>query len=514
MRRFFALRPIICVAAITAAFLLYILGLSTNPPGAYVDETGLAYNAYLVARTGAGEFGPIFPLYFELFTGGFTAYTSPSQIYLLAAVFLLLPPSMYIARIFSALWVFSGCVLMGVLARRLSQNTGVGIVVAFLALLMPWFYDIRGLLLEAHFLPFAITVFLIAVQRAASKNVWGWLDAAFIAGGLCLVTYCYTSGRGLSVILAGGLAIFATKRAHLFGVLKTWALYGAGLFPILVYNYRNPGVLTRRLYEVSSFNAGMTWAQTITTVAGRFWEDLGLTPLLMNGDHHARHHVQGSGGAIFYATFCLAILSLITLIARWRINRWWLYVVFGLFASMVPGAVANEPFHQLRMMGYPVFMLVMTVPAIEWLIGYPKETPAVEGVERPQVSSIAIWIKRSLLMTALIATVYQFVGYHSVFRERGPQRLFDFDVPYRRVYQAAVAQPERPIYLQDGKWGPRYITAFWFAVEEGRPVSEFYHLGERERPPFGSIVLSSEEPACTNCDVIEKSSVYTLYRQK
>ena len=48
-------------------FALYTRGLSTNPPGFYVDESALAYNAYLVAHTGAGEFPPHFPIYFQFF---------------------------------------------------------------------------------------------------------------------------------------------------------------------------------------------------------------------------------------------------------------------------------------------------------------------------------------------------------------------------------------------------------------------------------------------------------------
>src|SRR3954464_14241294 len=38
-------------------FLFYLNGLSTNPPGFYVDESAISYNAYCIARTGADEFG-------------------------------------------------------------------------------------------------------------------------------------------------------------------------------------------------------------------------------------------------------------------------------------------------------------------------------------------------------------------------------------------------------------------------------------------------------------------------
>src|SRR5438093_12971304 len=110
-------RILIWIAGIALLFAVYTWGLSTNPPGFYVDESALAYNAYLVSRTGAGEFGPTLPLYFEFFTNGFTQFVSPTQVYLLAIVFRLLPPSILLSRIFSAVWVFAACLLLGLLAK-------------------------------------------------------------------------------------------------------------------------------------------------------------------------------------------------------------------------------------------------------------------------------------------------------------------------------------------------------------------------------------------------------------
>lgn len=504
------------IAGIAFLFILYIHGLTTNPPGFYVDESALSYNAYLVSQTGAGEAGRRFPLYFELYTGSSMQYTSPSQIYLLAAVFLFAPPSILVARIFSAFWVFAACILLGVLAKRLSNNIGVAGCVALTALITPWLFDIRGVVLETHFMPFAVVVFLLAIHRAIGKESWGWLDAAMIAGGLCLITYCYTSGRGLSVLFAGGLAIFATRRSHLVGVLKTWLLYAVGLLPVVIYNYQNPGALTRRLYEVSSFRPEMAWGETISIVAARYIADLSPTAWLLNGDYHPRHHVPGSGGAIFVATFFLAVLGLIVVVARRRIDRWWLYILFGFFASVVPGALANEPFHQGRMMGCTIFLLLLTVPALEWLTGHKDpddESVQTEDKGKAKPAGFAIWAKRGVLALFLLATVYQSISYFSVFASKGPERHFDFDVPYKTAYNAAVSQPLRPIYLEDGKWGPRYITAFWYATEEGRPTSEFVHLLEGQRPPSGAIVISTEEP-CRNCDVIQRNGVYTLYTAK
>ena len=88
----------------------------------------------------------------------------------------------------------------------------------------------------------------------------------------------------------------------------------------------------------------------------------------MTGDSHWPHHVEGSGGAILLATFILAMAGLLLVIARrWR-DPWWRFVLYGLAVSIVPGAITDWPFHQARLMGYAVFLLVLTVPALEWML--------------------------------------------------------------------------------------------------------------------------------------------------
>src|SRR5262249_21153740 len=83
-------------------FIFYLDGLSTNPPGFYVDESAIAYNAYCIAHTGANEFGTRFPLFFPVYTDGWTQYANPTQIYLLAIPFTFLKPSIVLARRFAA----------------------------------------------------------------------------------------------------------------------------------------------------------------------------------------------------------------------------------------------------------------------------------------------------------------------------------------------------------------------------------------------------------------------------
>lgn len=199
-------------------------------------------------------------------------------------------------------------------------------------------------------------------------------------------------------------------------------------------------------------------------------------------------------------------------------------MLYGLAASIVPGAITDWPFHTLRLMGYAVFLLVLTVPALEWLLA-PDEPKQSAGGTREEaygnepshgaVVSDGLWrpVRLGALGILLAATVAQAVDFQTVFWRKGRERYFAFDVLYKPLYDVAVARGERPIYLENGLWGPAYVHAFWYATVEGRPTSEFVRLPEGVKPPSRAIVLSSNSD-CQNCEVIQKSGAYLLYRAK
>jgi hypothetical protein len=521
------LRIFLWVAAFALLFSLYTWGVSQNPPGFYLDESATAYNAYLVSRTGAGEFGPRFPLLFQQFAVSNATYMNPLAIYLMAIVFRFIPPSVPVARMSAAFWMFAACLLLGVLAKRISRDSKIGIIVGVSALLTPWLFELGRLVFDAHLSAFTIVVFLLAAYRIRSKEIWNWRDAAMVAGGLALVTYGYFAGRMLAPLFALGLLFFATTWRRLLGVVETWLAYCVTLVPLILFNHSHPGVLTKRAYEVSYIKLGVPWNQMKETAyefVRRYLEDQTLTTLLLTGDYHPRHHVQGSGGPILFATFVLAMFGLaLIVVSRWR-EPWWRFVVYGLTVSILPGAITDEPFHEVRLMAYPVFLLVLTIPALEWLLAPAESKQSAydtrEGAHsggpgRAAVSGhgLSHAIRLGFVGILLVATVVQAIDFQLTFRREGPGRVNEFDVAYKPLYDAVVAQPQRPIYLENGQWGPAYMDAYWYATVEGRPLTEFVRLPDGTKPPSGAIVVSSNSD-CQNCDVIQKSGGYSLYRAK
>lgn len=507
-------RIVILPVVVILLLFLYLNGLSQNPPGFYVDESGIAYNAYLIAHTGTSEFGQRFPLFFQFYTGGWTQWANPTQVYLLAIPFLIFKPSIWLARVYSASWVFVACLMLGLLARKISGRRSIAVIVTLLALLTPWLFEVGRLVFETYFYPMALVLFLLSVYYAQRKQTWSWLNVGMLAATLMLLTYTYTIGRLLGPCLAVGLVLFANSKERWIGVAKTWALYGIALVPLLVFKLRHPEALTQRFYLISYIKPESPWREIVPKFIRRYLEDFSLISLLIDGDGNPRHHMPGSLGSFLIGVFILSVIGLVVVLVRqWR-DPWWRFILFGTLVSVVPGALTLDQFHSLRLVAYPIFLLLLTIPALQCLLERPEKSETMSEVGEieavPARRSQLPTARRGVLCALLIAALAQALYFQSVFRSEGPKRGYVFDEAYKDIYDTAVAQPDLPIYLIDGT-SPAYVHALWYATVEGRNRAEFVHLKELQRAPKGALVIGSEAN-CFNCWVLRQNGEYLLYR--
>src|SRR5215207_11328344 len=234
--------PALWLLLAAAGLAFYAWGAPTNPPGFFIDESSVAYNAHTVAESGRDEHGEAWPLYFRAFGD----YKNPTYVYLLAAVFKMTGPSVAAARYLSATLGVLAAFALGLLGARLTGSRAAGLLTFLTALLTPWLFELSRVVVEVAAYPLAVALFLLSTRRASSKEAWGVLDSAYVAASLALVTYTYSTGRLTGPLLALGLALLMTKRARVLPLLMTWALYGLALVPALVYHRRHPEALTKR----------------------------------------------------------------------------------------------------------------------------------------------------------------------------------------------------------------------------------------------------------------------------
>ena len=200
---------------------------------------------------------------------------------------------------------------------------------------------------------------------------------------------------------------------------------------------------------------------------------------------------------VLFATLALALAGLWLALRRARREAWWRFVLYGLLASAVPASLTNEYVHSLRLAPLPVFVVVLTIPALAWLLEEGRSTRA----------------RRAALAVLLLLTLAQ----GGIFRARydaaadSPKRLHMFDSTYAsRVLPTALALPTRPVYLYDAQGIPGYIQAYWYATLRGIPLSNFKQLEEGAQPPEGSAVITTRD-ICTRCRVVAEESPYVVY---
>jgi hypothetical protein len=211
-------------------------------------------------------------------------------------------------------------------------------------------------------------------------------------------------------------------------------------------------------------------------------------------------------------------MGFVIVLLHHRDKPWWRFIIFGTFVSVIPGALTIDAFHTGRMIAYPIFLLVLAIPALEWLMKegeeHSKATVKEQEPDGPPIVNRApgFSFRRAALITLVLGTVAQATYFQVKFWRDGYDRPYAWDATYKEVYDTAVQLPARPIYLVDGYWGPGYIHALWYAALEGRSASEFVHLPYRTQPPPGALVISSEV-GCNECEILLENGQYVLYRK-
>lgn len=474
---------------IAVTFILYTVRATENPPGFYLDESSIAYNAYSIAETGRDEHDVSWPLYFE----AFGEYKNPAYIYLLAALFKLFSPGILLARLFSATAGYIAAALLGYLAWRISRRWTIGVVIALTAMLTPWLFEPSRLVFEVALYPLALVLFLLALRRADEHGHWSLVAGASIGVALGFLTYTYSIGRVHAPLLAIGLVIFAT-RARWRGLGAAWLVYGLCLWPLLIFNQHHPGALNARFSLISYIKPESAWADIAWSFAAHFLDNLSLSRLLLTGEENIRHHVPGMG-VLLAATFILVIVGIDRIAHLHRRDAWWRFILYGLIASLIPASLTNDEFHTLRLIAVPVFLLLLTAPALAWLF------------ERARGSST----HRVALAALLALTLLQGALSQYQFHTRGTRRGNAFEAVYPQVFQTTLETGTRPIFLSDRGTLPGYIHAYWYGALNGLDRAQFIRLTGTQRPPPGALVVGTVE-SCQSCQVLTKRQDYLVYR--
>jgi hypothetical protein len=472
---------------VAAGLAFYAWGASANPPGFFIDESSVAYNAHTISETGRDEHGEEWPLYFRAFGD----YKNPTYVYLLAAVFKVTGPGVAAARYLSATLGVLAALVLGLLGARVTGSRPAGLLTLLTALVTPWLFELSRVVVEVAAYPLAVALFLLATRRAARGEAWGVADSALVAAALALVTYTYSTGRLYGPLLALGLALLVTSRRRVVPLLTTWALYGLALVPLLVYHRRHPEALTKRFSYLTYATPESGSAEVAWEFVKHFAGNLNPWRMLVTGDVNSYQLASVPGVApVLLATSALALLGAWLALKSARRDAWWRLFFYGLAASVVPASLTKDYFHVLRLAALPVFLVLLCAPALAWL---------VERRSRALVVLIVLTLAQGAVFR------WQFEGH-----ARSPWRWHMYDADYpSKLLPAALAASPREVHLADSTSVPGYVQALWYGAAWGLPPGTFVRLRVDEPAPAGAVVITTED-VHPRCRVLAESEPYTV----
>lgn len=477
-----AATALLLFAIAAASASLYFAGQQKNPPGFYSDESSIAWNALSIARRGVDEYDVPFPFYFR----AFGEYKNPVYIYALAGVLRFFPPSNLVCRRLSALFGYLGALALGWLGWRISRDRFVALTTFLTALATPNLFETSRLVFEVALMPLATALVLLAAWRSSTRDRWNLTDVLALTAALAFLTYSYSSGRMLGPLFLAAFCILYYRRERRLAIGGTVALYlTTTIFPILSYNARNGGALTVRARALSVFKNFDTMPLRVIAVFERnVAADLLPLRASLLGDLNERHHVAHSGGSILLMTFILVALSLFVVSRRRPIDRWWIFIAFGAVVSVLPAAITTDEYHNLRLITYPVFLIVLSIPALQAL-----------EFRKPVFAAIAIGI----IQVAIFGGVFVGTG-------RSPARALYFESGARQIVSDALAQKERPIFVT---WDMK-VHAYWYAAQQHVGRSAFAYVdGPAAAPRRGLLITAAP---CNDCELLSTRGSYSLYR--
>ena len=432
--------------AVCAALVVVrnLVDLSGSPPGLYVDEASIGYNAWTIAHFGVDEHGIHLPLFFE----AFGEYKNPIYVYSVAALARFLPLTVAVERFPAALFGLTVVGFLTATAWRLTGSRAITLGTLALAALTPW------LVIESRvgFETVSMVALLAAAVWCLSARTPTPRQFGLAGVFLAFAIYGYTTAR-LEVLL------LAVALAAVWGFARTSGWWRAmvpvfvGYVVLGIYALLNPGALTGRFELISIWSDGAPLNVVIDRFLANYFTYFSPSFLFVNGDANPRQNTE-IGGMLLWVTVPLLVAGLLVC---WQRRRQPL--IQFLAAAIVLGPIAaaltnNGTPHALRSSGMLPFLVALAILGADGirraLRSRPQALLAVTGV-----------LAAGLLVQGALYTFDLYTAY--------PNRAaVDFDTGEIAAITTAHADAAGHRVYLSSNLDPPYIEAF-FALEPAPP---------------------------------------------
>jgi 4-amino-4-deoxy-L-arabinose transferase-like glycosyltransferase len=335
--------------------------LGQIPPGAYVDETSIGYNAYSILQTGADEHGVAFPLFFK----AFGEYKNPVFIYSLVPLIRVFDLSPWTIRLGAALFGLGTAILLGLIVVEGVGGIYAGAWAFILAALTPWLFSLSRVSFEVVSFPFFLVLAWWSWLKATKSSSSIWFLLSWSAWGVSIFTY--STARLMIPVLIVALVgcYFRELKSDRIRCLIGSVPFALCMLLLSAWSIRNPGSLTGRFEEISIWKDNPDLLTSLARFLSNYLSYFSPQFLFLSGDPNLRHHT-GHGGELFLIMFPALLVGLIY---AWQYRHQALerFTLLGFLLFPLAASLTEDHFHALRTANATPFILLLMVWGFEQL---------------------------------------------------------------------------------------------------------------------------------------------------
>jgi 4-amino-4-deoxy-L-arabinose transferase-like glycosyltransferase len=347
------LQYIILVIIVILGFFLRFIDVSNDPPGLYIDEASIGYNAYTILTTGKDEYGIPHPLWFR----SFGDYKMPVYIYSVSGAMALFGKTVFAVRIPSiitgtltiiVLYLFLNELLSMEKDNKLQKKLKyLPILASFLLAISSWHIQFsRGgfeITMGSFFYLLAGYLYLLYIHKKSHKTITASI-LLFI-----LSMYTYDTFRVLAplalIFIAYNQKIYKNPKSIPYVILA-----GILILPIFLFTFTSQG--SERLGATNAFGElhvqGIAMQMAIYPLDyfRNYLSFFSLDFLFNYGDGIGRHQIPNFGE--LYRWQLPFFLSGIYILLRQKKSLIKNTVLLLFFTTPLAGALAVPSPHALR----------------------------------------------------------------------------------------------------------------------------------------------------------------------
>lgn len=423
---------LIFILIILLAFFLRFFNLSNSPPGLYVDEAAVGYNAFSLLKTGRDEYGKVFPVFFR----SFGDYKMPLNFYLTAIPIFLFGLNVFSVRLLSAFLGSITTILIYLLAGRFFKEMkgGFSLISAFIYAISPWSIFISRVCFEGNLALFLLLLALFLQLKALEEKSRKLMYISTFT--YILSAYSYHTER----FIAPGIMLFVflvKYRGSFKKNIKNIAVQFIFLFLFLVpqltlfFSAAGQARIKALAIEGNLIN-------NFFSLYGSYFSSRNL--FFAPDPDLQRSYPEVS---VFFSWMAIPFLIGIFELLRKKTGRNQIIFYFLIIFSPLPAALARDPFSTYR--SYPLIFPFVLIIAL--------------GVEKLLEVLKLTAFKISFLFLVLILSLA--VLYRNVFILLPNERYSSWSFGYKQIAENLKLNSYPKILLND-EVGPSYVELLFF----------------------------------------------------